>query len=484
MSGMRERRIASLLVLVLVTACGSPRARPVVTAPAGRTTVVIEGVPHVQQEPDFCGEACVEMVAQHLGSPLDQDDVFALSGVDPAEGRGAYTSDLKRALVKVGFDVGDVWHPIDPAHRAADLDAQFTALYDDLAKGIPSIVCMHYDDRPNTTEHFRLILGYDAATDEVVYHEPAVEDGAYQRMPRARFLMLWPLHIDKGQWSAIRFRLLPGGPLHAKVPGAAETAALVQHVRALRAKLPDEFTVVVETPFVVIGDGPAGDVRAAAKHTVKWAVDRLKREYFEKDPGATIDVYLFDGKSSYEGYTRLFFHERPPTPFGYYSPTHQALIMNIATGGGTLVHEIVHPYMAANFPDVPVWFNEGMASLYEQSHEDDDGRIMGLTNWRLDGLKRGLRKHVVPSFRALMAMTDDEFRDADEGLHYAEARYLLYYLQEKGLLHDYYRQFRAHAAADPTGYATLTRVLGQSEGGDMKTFQATWSAWVLGLTFP
>src|SRR5207249_920403 len=140
-------------------------------------------------------------------------------------------------------DIGDVWHPLDAAHRAADLDAQFAALYDDLAKGIPSIVCMHYDDRPNTTEHFRLVLGYDAATDEVVYHEPAAQDdadGAYQRMPRTRFLKLWPLKIDRGQWSAIRFRLLARGPLHARVPGAAETAALAQHVRALRAKLPDE----------------------------------------------------------------------------------------------------------------------------------------------------------------------------------------------------------------------------------------------------
>ena len=41
--------------------------------------------------------------------------------------------------------------------------------------------------------------------------------------------------------------------------------------------------------------------------------------------------------------------------------------MNIATGGGTLVHEIVHPFMAANFEQCPSWFNEGLGSLYEQS---------------------------------------------------------------------------------------------------------------------
>ena len=40
--------------------------------------------------------------------------------------------------------------------------------------------------------------------------------------------------------------------------------------------------------------------------------------------------------------------------------------MNIGPGPGTLSHELVHPYMEANFPNVPAWFNEGLASLYEQ----------------------------------------------------------------------------------------------------------------------
>ena len=45
------------------------------------------------------------------------------------------------------------------------------------------------------------------------------------------------------------------------------------------------------------------------------------------------------------------FGDEPETPYGYFSAEHQALIMNIATGGGTLVHEIVHPFMEANVPE-------------------------------------------------------------------------------------------------------------------------------------
>src|SRR5207249_10667137 len=60
-------------------------------------------LPYVKQKPDFCGEACAEMALRSLGSAIDQDDAFVLSGVNPARGRGAYTKELKAALEKIGF---------------------------------------------------------------------------------------------------------------------------------------------------------------------------------------------------------------------------------------------------------------------------------------------------------------------------------------------------------------------------------------------
>src|SRR5436305_1690486 len=47
------------------------------------------------------------------------------------------------------------------------------------------------------------------------------------------------------------------------------------HVAAIKKKLPEgaDFTVVVQPPFVVIGDESADTVRRRSKQTVKWAVD-------------------------------------------------------------------------------------------------------------------------------------------------------------------------------------------------------------------
>lgn len=119
------------------------------------------------------------------------------------------------------------------------------------------------------------------------------------------------------------------------------------HIAALRKKVPT-FTIVEQAPFVVVGDEPAELVKLRATQIVKWAVELLKRDFFAKDPEEIIDVWLFTDKESYEKHTLELFGDKPSTPYGYYSQAHHALIMNIATGGGTLVHEIVHPYMRAN----------------------------------------------------------------------------------------------------------------------------------------
>jgi len=213
---------------------------------------------------------------------------------------------------------------------------------------------------------------------------------------------------------------------------------------------------------------------------VRWAVDKLKQDFFEKDPPEILEVWLFKDKESYDENTRKIFHDTPTTPYGYYSPSLKALIMNIATGGGTLVHEIVHPYVAANVPDCPPWLNEGLGSLFEQSAEKD-GHIRGLTNWRLAGLKKAIEAGTVPSFEKLAGMDATEFYTRDKGTNYGQARYLLYYMQEKGLLLDFWKKLRAARKEDPTGYKTLVAALGEE---DMKDFKKRWEEYVPKLTFP
>ncbi len=282
---------------------------------------------------------------------------------------------------------------------------------------------------------------------------------------------------------AARLLFLLAGALLLVVPArGTESPKLAQHAEALRANKPAGFTVVIEPPFVVVGDEPPAVVGERCRATIRWAVARLREDFFERNPESIIEIWLFRDQESYERTLRTRFDEKPISPFGFYSPKHQALFMNISTGSGTLVHEIVHPFMRANFPKCPAWFDEGFASLYEQCR-DEDGHIVGGVNWRLPGLQERIRAGTLISFRELTSLSRTAFYGASEGynVHYAQARYLCFYLQERGLLRKFYQAFVAGAETDPTGYATLQHVLGVE---DMVAFQRDWEAFVLRRKFP
>jgi hypothetical protein len=259
-------------------------------------------------------------------------------------------------------------------------------------------------------------------------------------------------------------------------------AAYAKHIAALRKRLAahrlGDLEIRIEEPFVVIGNGTAAELTRNAQ-TVRWAADHLEASFFTRRPTKILDVFLFSDAATYERGVRRLTGDAPGTPYGFYSRSDGGLFMNIATGGGTLVHEIVHPYVEADFPEAPAWLNEGLGSLFEQSAERD-GRIIGLTNWRLAGLQQAIARDALPTFRALTALDGAGFYGEGSGTHYAQARYLLYYLQEQGLLRGFYQAFRKQRAKDPTGYATLVETLGKP---DMTAFQDRWEAYVARLRF-
>lgn len=271
--------------------------------------------------------------------------------------------------------------------------------------------------------------------------------------------------------------LPPRQTYDAAIPPTPEN--LEARAAALRERYgPHGLTVLVERPFVLVGNQGLEALRRRAEGTVRWAVHRLEQDYFDAAPLDIVEVWLLGDDQSYRAHAVAVLGEQPDTPYGYFTPKHQVLIMNIATGGGTLVHELVHPFVDNDFPECPSWLNEGLASLYEQC-SDHDGHIWGLTNWRLPGLQETIEAGRLPSFGVLLSTTRDQFYEDDPGSNYAQARYLCMYLQEMGQLQAFYRDFRRDVGHDPTGLATLRGIVGE----DMPAFQRHWEQWVLTLRF-
>lgn len=228
--------------------------------------------------------------------------------------------------------------------------------------------------------------------------------------------------------------------------------------------------------FVVLSDDANQARRTQHSETVTWFATAMRRMYFERDPDGLTDIWLFKDKTSYDANGTAFFGAGPDSPYGYFSPRH-GLVMNIATGGGTLCHELVHAYMRANFPKCPDWLNEGLASLYEQCGQRGD-LATGLVNWRLKGLQEAIAGRTLPTFEALCVA---DFYGANSSRNYAQARYLCLHLQETGKLGQLMQDAMRDQAADPTAWKTLVGVLGEP---DLAAWQRRWELWVMTLKPP
>ncbi len=277
---------------------------------------------------------------------------------------------------------------------------------------------------------------------------------------------------------ALALLALPALSLAGADEARIATADLAARATEVSGQLGTGFTVLVESPFVVAGDEPAAAVRDHAREIVRWTCTMLRKDFFTADPDTVYAIYLFKDKESYEANALRLFGAKPFTPYGYCSSEHHALVMNFSTGGGTLVHEMVHAFMHGNVPACPVWINEGLASLFEQCAERD-GHIIGRVNWRLKVLKDAMAVDGVPSFERLAAMTDREFYQVGTGANYATARYLLLWLQERGVLLRFWKDWRAGMADDPRGLAT---VLSLFPGETPAAVEARWKVWAGALT--
>lgn len=297
---------------------------------------------------------------------------------------------------------------------------------------------------------------------------------------RLAILILGPLPIIGSSWAlsawmkvepraeVMRNRLLPrhagepaavtaGAPSGTVAPALA--AGCAQQAARLGELLGPHCQVVVRSPFVLAGDLTQQQLEQLYVDTIAPAVRAMRHRYFDIAPDQPVTVLLFDGAESYNRHCQELFGERDISIYGYYKPRLRTLVLNIGTGHGTLLHELTHALAAFDFPDMPDWFNEGLASLHEQSRfrtASDGPWIEGLVNWRLAGLQDVMRKGEA---RPLAEMIGDErFRGAGVGTNYAQARYFCLYMQHKGVLREFYRAFRHAAPRDPQGLRTLAVV--------------------------
>jgi hypothetical protein len=243
---------------------------------------------------------------------------------------------------------------------------------------------------------------------------------------------------------------------------------------ALRAKLDGTFSITVAPPFLVAGNmGHEGLQRYADGSVIRPAAI-LWKTYFRKRPQEPITILLFADANSYAAWAGKLFSDADVPHFGYYKRAQRTMVMNIATGTGTLIHELTHALIAPDFPQVPDWFNEGLASLHEGCQVMED-RIVGVKNWRLPALLAPIDRRKLRSLEDLL--TADDFYADQKGLNYAQARYFCMYAQQQDLLEKLYRQLRDSPPGPRAGVKAVEAVFGKK----IAQVDKDYLAWVKAL---
>src|SRR5262247_1723790 len=209
----------------------------------------------------------------------------------------------------------------------------------------------------------------------------------------------------------------------------------------IRRELGEETQVERVEDYFFVASNDSSQSFLQYKATIVRVYRYLYEDYFSRKPEKPIRVYLFKDKGTYDIYCRSTYDKPPSTPYGFYMSSERKMVMDISTGTGTLAHELVHPLLAEDFPEVPAWFNEGFASLFEHSRTDRDGNVEGLVNWRLHNLKKAIEKGRGHMIEDLLKTDFGAFYGDEWGGNYSTARYLCLWLQAQGLLEKFYHEF-------------------------------------------
>ncbi len=250
--------------------------------------------------------------------------------------------------------------------------------------------------------------------------------------------------------------------------GPATPENLAARAAMLRERLPERFTVLVEPPFVlVLEESPEEAARHAA--TIRAAIAAMVEALFDRPPAHALDVWAFADAPSYRANTRLYLRDWPRTLHGYYAPSRRAVVLNLEGGDRAILHEIVHPFVEQACPDAPAWLDEGLASLFEP---DDPAR--------LDALLRALARRELPSLAALTVISERELYAAPDGMPYVQARSLLAYLRERGLLRRYVHALCTVApeAARGDAWRGFDVLVALTRGDGVDDVQASWERFV------
>jgi C-terminal processing protease CtpA/Prc len=122
-----------------------------------------------------------------------------------------------------------------------------------------------------------------------------------------------------------------------------------------------------------------------------------------------------------------------------------------------------------------MWIQEGLASVFEMYELDaSDDRFDVLDNNRINIAINLRGVNGLMKWKTLFTLSDNKFVNSRPRAHYAEARAVLQFLAEQGLLQAWYRAYTESYLEDSTGRLAFEKVLDQ----DITDIERAFRAWL------
>lgn len=284
--------------------------------------------------------------------------------------------------------------------------------------------------------------------------------------------------------------------LHQAVPaGEMNGNSLPRTVAGMKELLGNGYIYIDKGDLLVVSDlDPATALPLVSRDFLAY-MQILRRDFFTRSAQPAggksvpiLTVFLFKNRESYvQGLRKIGINvaaedekNRGAVRDGYYfgGKERNFILINYrdsyAQGLSTYTHEMSHALMRREFPDAPVWINEGIATMVGHCRLQG-GSLQYYYNGSVGTAKMALRADALPTVAQILRLTHRHYADPDNhGVFYDAGEQLCRFLHSRNQLLPVYRALRD----DDKGSETAEQILRRITGLGLDGLDKAWHAWL------
>lgn len=230
------------------------------------------------------------------------------------------------------------------------------------------------------------------------------------------------------------------------------------------SKLEPNISITKFKYFVVFSDLGEPLTYSLIDSDIRNTISAMESNFVSKTPAGVTPIILFSEHSNYKRFVLANFDDIPEkdlSQFGFFKISKNVIAVRYVSWKGSIPHEITHKFTNIDFPGMPSWFDEGLASLNEKAVFSNN-ELIGEFSLRIIPLRRAIKENTYTGLEHLMTTNDAVLYGKRSSYYYAQSRYLLMMLQHEGKLYEFYKLFRDTFNTDKTGISQLEKITGKT----------------------